>query len=144
MTAHPPGAGVSLRRFFHFAAVGAVGTVAHYLVLVGLVEVGGVDPVIASVAGFLTGALVNYILNRQLVFRSDRAHHQALPRFLMVAGTGLAWNALLMGFLVDRAGWPYLLAQVLTTGILVVWHYLANALWTFRQPTDAATSQRRS
>jgi len=46
--------------------------------LLALVEGGGVRPVFGSVAGFVLGALVNYALNRRLVFRSDRAHVEAL------------------------------------------------------------------
>lgn len=122
-----------LRRFVGFAAVGLVGTAAHYLLLVALVEGLGADPVAGSVAGFCLGALVNYGMSHRFVFRSDRAHREALPRFFAVALSGLAWNTLLMGLFIRYLGWPYLPAQVLTTGLLVVWHYAVNALWTFRE-----------
>lgn len=120
-------------RFLRFAVVGAIGTAAHYALLLALVEGAGADPVAGSVAGFLLGALVNYTMNRTLVFRSDRAHVEALPRFLAIAGMGLCWNALLMYVLVDMLGVHYLIAQVFTTGLLLGWHYVGNALWTFRR-----------
>ena len=120
-------------RFLRFAVVGVVGTAAHYALLLTLVEGAGADPVAGSVAGFLLGALVNYTLNRRLVFRSDRAHVEALPRFLTVAGTGLCWNAALMYVSVDVLGVHYLVAQIVTTGLLLGWHYIGNALWTFRK-----------
>ncbi|ANQ83895.1 hypothetical protein dqs_0825 [Azoarcus olearius] len=122
---------VHFARFLRFATVGAVGTLAHYALLLALVEGGGADPVVGSVAGFVLGALVNYGLNRKLVFASERAHTEALPRFFAVAGLGLVWNALLMRLLVHALGMQYLLAQVLTTALLMIWHYGANALWTF-------------
>jgi putative flippase GtrA len=121
------------RRFLHFAAVSLLGTVAHYLLLVALVEGAGADPVVGSVAGFCLGALVNYGMSHRYVFRSDRAHHEALPRFFAVALSGLAWNTLLMSLLIHRLDWPYLPAQIVTTGLLVMWHYAVNALWTFRE-----------
>ena len=126
-----------LHRVLRFAAVGAVGTLAHYSLLLALVEGAGVDPVAGSVAGFVFGALVNYTMNRRLVFRSDRAHAEAMPRFFAVAGIGLLWNALLMYLLAELAGLHYLLAQVLTTGLLMLWHYAGNALWTFRHKPSA-------
>ncbi|MCK9261126.1 MAG: GtrA family protein [Azoarcus sp.] len=122
-----------LIRFARFAAVGLVGTIAHYALLLALVEIGGAPPLAGSVAGFVLGAMVNYAINHRFVFRSARAHSEALPRFMTVAGVGLCWNALLMYVLVDLAGLYYLLAQVLTTGLLLLWHYVGNAVWTFRQ-----------
>lgn len=126
-----------LSRFLRFAVVGAVGTVAHYALLLALVEVAGVDPVVGSVAGFVLGALVNYGLNRTLVFGSDRAHVEALPRFFAIAGMGLVWNALLMHLFVDLLGLHYLLAQIITTALLLLWHYGGNALWTFGKRSSA-------
>lgn len=128
---------LDVRRFLRFAAVGAVGTAAHYALLLGLVELGGVDPVLGSVGGFLLGALVNYGLSRSLVFASERAHVEALPRFLAVAGMGLVINALLMRLLVHVLGLHYLLAQIVTTGLLLLWHYCGNAVWTFGKRSSA-------
>ena len=124
-----------VQRLLRFAAVGVVGTVAHYAVLLSLVEGAGVAPVAGSVAGFVLGALVNYTMNRRLVFCSDRAHVEALPRFFAIAVVGLVWNAVLMYFLSSVVGLHYLLAQVLTTGLLLFWHYGGNALWTFGRRT---------
>ena len=85
-----------LARFLRFAAVGAVGTLAHYALLVALVEGAGAPPLAGATAGFVLGALVNYALARRLVFASTRSHAQALPRFFAVALAGLAWTALLL------------------------------------------------
>lgn len=126
-----------LSRFLRFALVGVVGTAAHYALLLVLVELAGFDPVVGSVGGFLLGALVNYGMNRRLVFASDRAHVEALPRFFAVAGMGLVINALLMRLFVHVLGLHYLLAQVVTTALLLVWHYGGNALWTFGKRSSA-------
>ena len=122
-----------LVRFLRFAAVGAVGTVAHYALLLFMVEVLGTGALAGATAGFMLGAVVNYSLSRMLVFDSTRPHGEALPRFLAVAVVGLGWTALLMALLVDVAGLHYLLAQFLTTALLLLWHYAGNALWTFRR-----------
>lgn len=125
-------AAAHFRRFVAFAAVGLVGTAAHYLTLTGLVELGGIDPVAGSVAGFIVGAAVNYTLNYRLTFRSHKSHREAATKFFAVAASGFVINAALMHVLVNLADLPYLLAQVGVTGFLVFWHYALNALWTFR------------
>lgn len=121
------------RHFLLFAALGAVGTGAQYAVLIGLVSGLGLGPVIGSTAGFLTGGLVNYTLNRSIAFRSTKPHSETAPKFFAIAGVGLVLNALLMALLTGEFGAPYLLAQIISTSILLVWHYGANALWTFRE-----------
>jgi putative flippase GtrA len=37
-----------------------------------------------------------------------------------------------MHLFVDRLGAPYLPAQLVTTGLVLVWSFLANKVWTFR------------
>jgi putative flippase GtrA len=116
-----------------FAVVSGFGTAAHYSLLIALVELGGADPVPATVAGSILGALVNYTLSRKHVFKSERSHAEALPRFMAIAGVGMSLNALLMAGFTRWLGVPYLLAQVVTTLLLLLWHYGANAIWTFRR-----------
>lgn len=120
------------RQFAMFAAVGAVGTAAHYATLTSLVELAGADPVAGSVAGSLVGAGVNYVMNYRLTFHSTKRHREAASKFFTVAATCFVLNALLMVVLVKTAGLPYLLAQVLVTGLLLLWNYVLNAAWTFR------------
>lgn len=126
-----------IRHFLLFAALGAVGTLVQYTVLVALVQGLGVQAVLASTLGFLSGGVVNYSLARTIAFRSSKPHHEAATKFFLIAGVGLCLNALLMTGFTGGLGLPYLLAQVLTTGLLLFWHYAGNALWTFREAKAA-------
>lgn len=119
-------------QFGRFLLVGGVATATHYCVLVLAVELFDTRPVFASGVGFLAGAIVNYLLNRHFTFRSDALHSAALPRFFVIAGVGLALNQGLMHVLSTRLGWPYLLAQVVATGLVLLWNFAGNSLWTFR------------
>lgn len=118
-------------QFIQFAGVGVIGTVAHYVLLVMLVEVLGTNAVAASTAGATLGALVNYLLNRRYTFRSKKRHREALARFLIIAASGLALNASFMLILVEILSLYYLLAQVLSTGLVLVWNFVGNRFWTF-------------
>jgi putative flippase GtrA len=120
-----------MRQFVRFAMLGAVGTAAHYAVLVAFVRLLRGDPLVGSVAGCLTGMLVNYFLARRYAFRSRVPHRRALWRFALIAGVGLLLNTSLMWLLVRAAGLHYLVAQVLATGTVVVWNFVPNRLWTF-------------
>lgn len=122
------------RQFAGFGLFGAVGTGVHYALLLALVQTGLSPALPASVAGSLAGALCNYLLSRRFVFRSRRAHRQALPRFLAVAGIGFGGNALAMAIGL-RLGLHYLLAQILATALVLIWNFAANKRWTFSEPS---------
>lgn len=120
------------RQFSAFFGVGLVAAVVHYGTLVGLVELAHAGPVPATLAGYVLGGIVSYALNRRFAFESDRPHREATWRFGVVAGVGFLLTGLLMAGLNGRLGLQYLLAQVLTTGMVMVWSFAANRWWTFR------------
>lgn len=125
------------RQVRAFAGVGVIAAVAHYGVLVGLVELAGQRPVPATLAGYVAGGLVSYGLNRRHTYASTRPHGEATWRFAVVAavGFGLTWAA--MHGLTVSLGVPYLPAQVLTTGLVLVWSFVAHKIWTFREAPPA-------
>lgn len=122
------------RQLSAFIGVGLVAAVVHYSVLIGLVELAKAGPVPATLAGYVLGGAVSYALNRRYAFRSERPHAQAAWRFAVVAGVGFGLTWLVMAVLTGAGGVPYLLAQVLTTAIVLVWSFLAHRLWTFDAP----------
>lgn len=122
------------RQAAAFVGVGLVAAVVHYGLLVSLVEGYRLEPVRATLAGYVAGGIVSYLLNRRHTYASERPHRQATWRFAVVAlvGFGLTWC--FMALFVRTFAAPYLPAQLVTTGIVLVWSYLAHKLWTFRGP----------
>jgi putative flippase GtrA len=121
------------RQFAAFFGVGMVAAVAHYGLLIALVEIGGLSPVPATLAGYVAGGVVSYGLNRRLTYASDRPHAEATWRFAAVAFVGFVLTGLFMHLFTDRLGAPYLPAQLVTTGIVLFWSFVANKVWTFAE-----------
>ncbi|MFO1147904.1 MAG: GtrA family protein [Alsobacter sp.] len=122
------------RQFSAFAGVGVLAAVVHYGTLVGLVEGAGLAPVGATLVGYVLGGVVSYVLNRRYAFRSDRPHREATWRFALVAFVGFVLTGLFMALFNGTLGIPYLVAQVMTTGVVLIWSFVANRLWTFSAP----------
>lgn len=120
-----------VRQLASFVGVGVVASAVHYTVLVTLVELGGLDPVPSALCGFTAGGIVSYGLNRRHTFVSDRPHQEAVWRFAAVASIAFLLTYAFMRLFQERVRLPYLLAQVITTGIVMVWTFAANRLWTF-------------
>jgi putative flippase GtrA len=119
-------------QFVRYAGVGAVATACHYATLIAAVEVGGASPVLAAMFGFLVGGSISYGLNRTWTFASDRAHEAAVPRFAIVAFIGFLLTGAFMALLTGPLTLHYLLAQVTTTGLVMIWTFLGHRHWTFK------------
>ncbi|WNJ92247.1 GtrA family protein [Bosea sp. 685] len=119
------------RQLVAYVFAGGITAVAHYALLIGLVELGGVDPVPATLAGFTLGAVVSYTLNRWLTFDATHSHVQATWRFALIAAGGFVLTGALMHLFVAKLGLPYLPMQLVTTGIVMVFSFLGHKFFSF-------------
>ena len=122
---------VILRQFVHFSGVGSISAIGHYGLLVLLVKGLDVAPVSASAAGALLGAWINYSLNYRFVFLSTKSHRDAAVKFAGVASIGLVLNTMFMRIGVEWLELYYLLSQIVTTGLVLIWSFFGNRYWTF-------------
>lgn len=119
------------RQFTAFFGVGLAAAVIHYGLLIGLVEGGALHPVPATLVGYVAGGAVSYVLNRRHTYASDRPHREATWRFAAVAFVGFLVTWLLMHAFTIWLGAPYLPAQIVTTGVVMLWSFVAHKIWTF-------------
>lgn len=122
-----------LHKFVKFSGVGAIGTAAHYVTLVSIVQLLDANAVLASSTGAIVGALVNYYLNYNFTFRSNKRHNEALTKFLVIASVGFLINGAMMALLTETASLHYLAAQLVTTATVLIWTFTGNHRWTFRE-----------
>ena len=125
-----------LRQFIKFSGVGVVATAVPYATLFILVQLAGVYPVLASTAGFVLGAFVNYYLNYIYTFKSSKSHFEAMPKFFTVASVGLCLNAMIMEFCISFFGFPYIIAQLIATALVLLWNFAATRMWTFMESSS--------
>lgn len=120
------------RQFLQFAAVGLCGTAVHYATLWAGVEWLGMSAVIASATGYVLGSIVNYLLNYFFTFDSKKSHVEAASKYYAVIGVGWCINTALMALFVNVLQLNYWLAQVITTGIGLIWNFLGSRFWAFK------------
>lgn len=121
------------RRSFALYIVSGVAAVAtHYAFTIFAVEVLGWRALYATSTGFMVGAITKYFMNYFLAFESEEPHARAIPRFAVMLLALFALNAAIFWVLNEHYGLHYMLAQVLTTGILIPVGYVINRYWVFR------------
>lgn len=118
-------------QFARFCGVGVLAAIAHYGALILLVAGLDAPPVPAALAGYLAGGVLSYLLNYRWVFASGKAHGIAAPQFFAVAAVGFVLTGLAMALLTGPLALHWLPAQVMTTGVVMLWSFAANRFWTF-------------
>jgi putative flippase GtrA len=104
----------------------------HYGVLILLVETLDANPVVATTAGFVTAAFLSYLLNRRYTFDELPAFHSGLLKYYAALSIGLVLNAGVMALLTEWGAY-YLLAQVIASGVALVWNFLAARFVVFHR-----------
>jgi len=119
------------KQFLLYAAVGASGTLVHYMMLIAGVHL-GLGAVAASTAGAVAGAITNYFLNHRFTFQSDASHFSTAPKFFTVALIGAGINWLAMSALTSWTPLHYLIAQAFSTAFVMTVTFVINRAWSFK------------
>lgn len=117
--------------FLRYAGAGAIGTAAQFAILIALVRLAGAHAVTASTVGAVAGAMINYAVNYRYTFESRAPHARAVPRFAAIALAGIGLNAVVIAAALGILDANLILAQVVATGAVLGFTYVANRAWTF-------------
>ncbi|MEO8134562.1 MAG: GtrA family protein [Betaproteobacteria bacterium] len=114
-----------------YIGAGGIATACHYAFVAIAVEGFGAWPLAATVGGFALGAGVKYWLNYFVAFRSAEPHPVTMARFAAYVLIMLALNTACFALLHQWLGLHYMIAQVLTTILLIPPGYVLSRRWVF-------------
>lgn len=117
-------------QFLQHLLTGGVATAAHYFVMWLALSV-HLLPALATTIGFVVGASTRFLFSYFHIFKPERDVAKALPHFVLALTLQMALNAALLTLLlsVNVPVWP---SQVLATGMLTVFNFLACKFWVFK------------
>jgi len=124
-------------RFLAFAGIGAVGLVAHIVVLAALFRGGGQDFAMAQAGATMVAMMFNFSVNNLMTFRDRRLKRwrwwRGLASFMLACSVGAVANVGIANYLFGHGG-AWMLAAI--AGILVgaVWNYAVTSHYTWGNP----------
>lgn len=127
-------------QFTKYLITGALGTLTHYTIMWCLVSMAW-SPTIATGMGALSGALINYVFCRTIVFNkipNDQLMVNRVStvgssiRFLVVAALLAVINSVYF-YLLFHTTKSIVIAQLLSTAFVLPVGYVMNKRWSFAQ-----------
>ena len=137
-----------ITKFVKFAVVGASGAVIDFGLTALCKGIFGIPELLSNAIGFTVAATSNYFLNRVWTWRStSKEVGVEYAKFFFVSLVGLGLNSLIVFMLKDTSigprfvetglDWDFWVAKIVATGIVMVWNFMANNLFTFRKQKQA-------
>jgi putative flippase GtrA len=124
-----------LKQFIKFCLVGGTSAAMNFVVLYFLTELFDVWYVYSAIFGFIVSATFNFSANKFWTFRSQQKGMAALGqavRYIIVMVSGLIINTVLIYSFTEFERLDYRLSWVLATGLVTLWNFCLNRLWTFK------------
>jgi putative flippase GtrA len=134
-----------LRGTFSRSALTSLFTTAlDFGTLSGLVELFGVDYVLATWIGTVVGSLSNFAINRAWAFDvRDRPRGAQFGRFLLVQAGASLLHTLGVWIFTRFAGLPYQASKVVISVLVYLgWNYPMNLWFVFRRWGEAGAEDR--
>ncbi len=118
----------------HFIFSGGMGAVTNIGLLFILTHYFGIYYIISGIISFTLSISVTFFLQKRLTFKDTTAHdiHKKFATFTLIAIVNLCINTLLLYFLVEKLGVYYVLAQILSSGVIAFWSYFAYKFFVFK------------
>lgn len=128
----------TLFQLIRYGFVGGVAFVADYASLYAFTEWLGIQYLVSAALAFVIGLTVNYILSNLIVFSTHRLHNRWLEFavFAIIGVIGLGLNELIMYCACELIGLHYMLAKLISTGIVFFWNFFARKLTLFYKRTN--------
>jgi len=119
-------------KFLKFCTIGFSGMIIDFGTTWILKEKFRVNKYVANSIGFTIAATSNYMLNRLWTFHSE--NQQILPEyflFMLFSVAGLVINNIVIYMLHEKLKMNFYLAKLLAIGVVTLWNFVMNYLFTF-------------
>ena len=119
-----------MKRFIKFGLIGVLNTlitISSYMLLVYL----GVYYILANIIGYSLGIINSFYWNKNWVFQVNSKQRNIFMKFVLVNLITLVINTLILYLLNHYLHIHPYLAQIIATGVGLVFNFFLNKKWTF-------------
>lgn len=119
--------------FIKYAVVGFLGTALDLGSLYLFVDVLHLHLLFSTALSFTLAVINNFTLNKYWTFQNKSSNvRKQFIKFLIVSTIGLLMTEMCMAFFVYVLQLWYMASKLITSGLVLMWNFLANKYWTFK------------
>jgi len=123
----------NLKLFIGYMICGTIATLVDLGFLYIFTEFFKIWYFYSSFFSYLLGLITSYNLNKHLLFKNkSKQVVKQFSMFTIILLVGLVLNQTILYTLVEVFDLWYVLAKIITAGIVVFWHFFANKNLTFK------------
>ena len=116
-----------------YAFVGSLGTAIDLGSLYVFVDILHIHLLVSTAMSFILAVVNNFTLNKYWTFQNKGSIvRKQFIKFLIASMTGLLLTEIFVALFVYGLQIWYMVAKLLTTGLVLTWNVLANKYWTFK------------
>ena len=120
------------QQLWRYGLVGLTSAIIDFGILYLLTEALGFHYLWSATISFIVAASYNYYLNKTWTFKAGGKLSKQVSIFLLIAGSGVLLNNLILYLLVEQAHWWYIYAKIIATGIVTIGNFIGNKYLTFK------------
>ena len=116
-------------QFFRYAFVGGIATIVDWSTLFLLTDIVSIYYLFSACFSFLAGLIVNFLLSKLMVFKTEEAKVNGVLEFVayaIIGAVGLGLTELIMLGFTDFLKLHYMMSKVIATVMTLVWNYIAR------------------
>lgn len=129
-------------QFFRYLFVGGFAALTDIGTLFAATEFLHIHYLVSAALAFVVGTIVNYVLSILWIFRSSRDYKKEIPLFTLIGAGGLVLNELILWALVDHASIHYLVAKLVSVGVVLFWSFTLRRMLFKRLNQNAVAIKR--
>ncbi|HUI46781.1 MAG TPA: glycosyltransferase [Nitrospirota bacterium] len=119
--------------FLKYALVGCMGTAIDLGSLYVFIDRLHIHLLVSTALSFILAVVNNFTLNKYWTFQNKHSNvRKQFIKFLIVSTIGLILTEMYMAIFVYGLKIWYMLSKLVTSGLVLIWNFLANKYWTFK------------
>lgn len=123
--------------FWKYCLGGGTALIVDVGLLYVFTEFFGIWYLFSATLSFVCSAVYNYTFQKAITFKNKNKNYlKQFLSFVVIALVGLAINNTLLYIEVERFKIWYVLAKIIAAAIVLVWNFLANKFFTFKEAQE--------